>query len=95
MFFVRCASLPSLQKLEIAPKKFIKLRWAGTTRAIVTARIGRYCQLVSGGTNISYWAELHIEKSFMRLRAVPNVLRPCAVQVLFLQVREAAECVSF
>ena len=40
-------------------------------------------------------AELHIEKSFMRLRAVPNVLHPCAVQVLFLQVREAAECVSF
>ena len=31
----------------------------------------------------------------MRLRAVPNVLHPCAVQVLFLQVREAAECVSF
>ena len=40
-------------------------------------------------------AKLQIEKRFMRLRAVPNVLRPCAVQVLFLQVREAAECVSF
>ena len=40
-------------------------------------------------------AKLQIEKRFMRLRAVPNVLHPCAVQVLFLQVREAAECVSF
>lgn len=47
-----------------------------------------------GFCNMGKAAKLQIEKRFMRLRAVPNVLRPCAVQVLFLQVREAAECVS-